>query len=369
MRRAASTIVLTALLGSCEADPPCLIRTGYICPIAGTGEYGFNRDGVLATDADLFLVSAARQGPDGRTWLMDFNNHRLRVVEDDGTIATIIGNGFHAIADVTVGPLDTPMENPIDFDFLSDGRVVFVSYHDPRVIVLGDDDRFEVLAGNGEIGMLGDEGDGGPAIDASFIQLDGIAVGPDDAIYVSDSSAHRVRRIEDGVITTVAGNGVLALAGDGGPGSAASVQWPTGLDVDDDGNLYIADTFNHAIRKVTTDGTITTLAGNGTAGFSGDDGPATAATFAQPNGIAVDPDDGSLYIADRANFRVRRIDASGMITTIAGRGVEGAAGDEGPARSADVGYLARVAFAQDSASAWLLVADQSNSQVRRVNLR
>lgn len=370
-------IVALAMLAACdEPAPPCAERAGFLCVLAGTGDYGFNEDGVPANEADLFLVSAARQGPDGLVWIMDFNNHRLRVIDADGTIDTRIGNGFHAIADVTVGPLDTPMENPIDFDFLADGRVVFVSYHDPRVIVLGLDERFEVIAGNGEFGMTGDEGDGGPAIDASFIQLDGIAVADDGTVYVSDSGAHRVRAIRDGVITTVAGDGQLAWTGDGGPASVASLNWPTALDVDDAGNLYIADTFNHAIRKIAADGTITTIAGDGGAGFSGDDGPAVAAKLSQPNGVAFDPADDSLYVADRANFRVRRIDADGTITTVAGRGTEGISEGDGPALDMDVGYLARVSIgsdpvagSRDDAARWLLVADQSSSQVLRVNLR
>ena len=216
----------------------------------------------------------------------------------------------------------------------------------------------------GVVGVTGDEGDGGPALDALFIQLDGIAIAPDDSIYVSDSLANRVRWIHDGIITTVAGNGEGVYAGDGGPGVEASLRWPTALALGPDGDLYIADTRNHAIRRLAPDGTITTVAGVGTAGIDGDGGSATEAQLAQPYGLALD-DEGSLYIGDRANFRVRRLTPEGTLETIAGTGVEGTAGVGGPALQAELGYVARVALDGDD----LLVADQSGSTLRRLTLR
>ena len=361
--------VAALLLAACEAEPHCNARAGAVCPVAGTGELGFDGDGRKATACDLFLPSAARVGPDARTWVMDFNNHRLRVIDDAGLLHTRIGNGFHAVADVTAPPLETPLENPIDFDFLADGRVVFVSYHDPRVIVLEHDDTLQVIAGTDEVGVVGDEGDGGPAIAASFIQLDGIVVAPDDSIYVSDSLANRVRRIADGTVTTVAGTGEKGYGGDDGPATAAMLQWPTALTLDGAGNLYIADTFNHAVRRVAPDGTIDTVAGGNGEGFAGDEGPARAARLSQPYGVAFDDDGGQLFVADRGNFRVRRVDDAGVITTVAGDGREGSGGDGGPAIDASFAYLARVSLARDDDGAWLLLADQSNSRVRRIDLR
>lgn len=365
MRRGAITAALAATLAGCEG--PCATIEGHVCLLVGTGEYGFNSDGLAPTATDLFLVSAARPGPDGLLWFMDFNNQRLRRIGDDGRVETVIGGGFHAIADTEAPLRVTPLENPIDFAFLSDGRPVFVSYHDPRVLTIGDDGTLETLAGAdaGEVGTIGDEGDGGPATAALFIQLDGIAVGPDDTIYVSDSKANRVRRIEGGVITTVAGTGETTWTGDGGPGAAAGLHWPTALELDASGALFIADTFHHAIRRLAPDGTITTVAGRGVEGADGDGGPAIAAALNQPFGVAVDAD-GSLYIADRGNFRVRRVGPDGIIATIAGRGTEGASGDGGPAIEATFGYLARVALDDDGG---LLIADQSNAKVRRVTLR
>lgn len=349
------------VIGACTEDPPCASRSGHVCTIAGTGELGFNRDGLPPTETDLFLLSSVRRGPDGLVYLMDFNNQRLRRIDADGVVRTVIGSGFHALATIGIGATETALENPIDFRFFSDGRIVFVSYHDPRVLELGHDGTLHAVAGAGEVGVEGDEGDGGPALSALFIQPDGIAVAPDDSVYVSDSLANRVRLVRDGIITTVAGTGVAEYAGDGGPGVDASLHWPTALVLDPEGNLFIADTRNHAVRRLATDGTMTTVAGSGTPGAHGDGGPATEAQLDQPYGLALEAD-GTLYIADRGNFRIRRVSPNGMIETLAGTGVEGA--ENGPAESATFGYVARLALDDDG----LLVADQSSSLARRIDL-
>jgi hypothetical protein len=366
MNRKPTSLCVVGLLSlaSCS-KPPCGSEIGDLCLVAGTGEFGFNRDGLAPEETDLFLPSAARRGPDGYIYIMDFNNQRLRRIGDDGQVEAVVGSGFHAIASVGIPVLDTPMENPIDFGFFADGRLVFVSYHDPRVLEVGQDGTLHTIAGaaDGIIGTIGDEGDGGPAIDALFIQLDGIAIAPDDTIYVSDSLANRVRKIEGGIITTVAGTGEEAFGGDGGPGTAATLHWPTALELDDDGNLYIVDTFNHAVRRLDVDGTITTVAGTGVEGRDGDGGPAIEAQLKQPFGLARE-DDGTLYIADRGNFRVRRVDPDGMIETIAGTGVQGP-GEPGLATESTLGFTARLALDEDE----LLVADQSNSKIWRVRLR
>jgi sugar lactone lactonase YvrE len=362
MTRMVRTAAVVLVLAACPEPerPACSRQPGYVCAIAGTGDLGFNQDGIAAEDADLFLVSSARRGPDGSVWVIDFNNHRLRRIDEDGVIATVAGNGFHALADVTVRAPESPLENPIDLDFLADGRVVIASYHDPRVLAIDENGQFEVLAGIGEEGMIGDEGDGGDALGAMFIQLDGIAIAADDTIYVSDSKANRVRMIRDGIVDTVAGNGEQGYSGDGGPGPAAALRWPSALELDAAGNLYIADTLNHVVRRLATNGTITSVVGSGTQGFAGDGGDALAASLDQPYGLALDGE--SLYIADRGNFRIRRVER-GVIATFAGTGTRGDAGDGGPRSAADFAYLARISIDGDG----LLVADQSNSRVRRIS--
>lgn len=335
---------------------------GSVCLIAGTGAYGFNRDGHEGPDTDFYLLSAVRRGPDGLVYLMDFNNQRLRRIEDDGRIYTIAGSGFHALADTSVPAVDSPLENPIDFTFDPEGRLVFTSYHDPRVLRI-EDGSLVVLAGDGELGEIGDEGDFGDPLLARFIQLDGIAIADDGTIYVSDSLANRVRMIRDGMITTVAGTERRGYSGDGGPGTAAQLYWPSALELMPDGTLLIADSLNHVIRALSPDGTIDTIAGTGEAGFSGDGGPADQAQLNWPYGLAL-ADDGTLYVADRESFRVRRIAPDGTIDTIAGDGVNGFDGDGGPALRASFGHLGRIALDGDT----LLVADQSNSCARRLYL-
>ncbi|MEZ4451444.1 MAG: hypothetical protein R3B09_18385 [Nannocystaceae bacterium] len=371
MRRGAITGAFTiaglvAAAGLAACGQPCAERPGDVCLVMGTGDFGFNRDGLAPAETDLYLPSCARRGPDGRVYVMDFNNQRLRVIGDDGRVETLIGDGFHAIASTGVPVLETPLENPIDFAFLGDGRLVFVSYHDPRVLAVTPEGTLMTLAGqpDGVVGMIGDEGDGGPPEGALFLQLDGIAVGPGDVLYVSDSLANRVRKIEGGIIDTVAGTGEATFAGDGGPAREAGLHWPTAIELTPTGELLIADTFNHAVRRLEVDGTLTTLAGTGVEGHEGDGGPASAAALRQPYGLALD-DDGSIYVADRGNYRIRRIDAEGVIDTVAGTGEEGPSGDDGPGSAAKFGAVARIALDGDG----LLIADQGGSTIRRLNLR
>lgn len=266
----AHVVVLAACVSSIVAcsPAPCADRAGSVCAVVGTGELAFNADGLPAEETHLFLASAARRGPDGRVYVMDFNNQRMRVIDDEGLVQTVIGNGFHAIASVDMPAHESPLENPIDFDFLSDDRIVFVSYHDPRVLAVSPDGLLYTIAGaaDGVVAIEGNEGDGGPALEALFMQPDGIVVAPGDVIYVSDSLANRVRKIQNGVIDTVAGTGDSASSGDGGPAVDAALFWPSALVVDPAGNLYIAETRGHRVRRVDTAGVITTIVGTGVPG-------------------------------------------------------------------------------------------------------
>lgn len=287
---------------------------------------------------------------------------RLRCLLGDGTVDTIAGNGDHALATEGASALETPLENPIDFDFAPDGRVIFVAYHDPRVLALDHDGTISVIAGTTEVG---DEGDGGPAALARFRELSGIVVGPDGSIFVSDDEAHRVRVVRpDGTVHAVSGTGVDGYSGDGGPSVEAQVKHPEGLALDAAGNLYIADTSNHRIRRVDAEtGIIETLAGVGEGGFSGDGGPATLAKLKWPTGVAVSPDGEQLYIADTFNNRIRHVGPDGVITTIAG-GEEGFSGDGGPAIDALFDGPAYLEAAGDE----LYIADMQNHVVRVLQL-
>jgi len=166
----------------------------------------------------------------------------------------------------------------------------------------------------------------------------------------------------NGTISTVAGNNIRGYSGDGGPATSASLNYPTSVAVDEAGNLYIADATNHNIRKVAANGTISTVAGNGTRGFSGDGGPAISASLFDPRGVTVD-DAGNIYIADSGNNRIRKVDANGTIFTVAGDGTNDFSGDDGPATSASLNYPNNIAV--DGAGN-LYIADSGNNRIRKV---
>jgi hypothetical protein len=361
MRWLGAVIVFAA--NGCGAGDACDAGTGgTICPQAGTGEAAFDGDGKDAHITSFYLPSQVRRGPDGLLYVVDYNNHRLRRIEADDTVTTVAGDGFHAGATLGIPATESSLENPIDFDFLPDGRIVFVSSHDPRLLVVERDGTLGVLAGKVTQGVQGNEGDNGPAIDALFVQLSGIAVAPDGAIYVSDELANRVRVIRDGVIATFAGLPFGGNRGDGGPATEAALNGPTAIAFDGNGAVFITDAMNCTIRKVVADGTITTVAGTARPGYSGDGGPAALADLAHPDGIAVAPD-GTIFIGDRFNARIRRVAPDGTITTIAGTGAHGLTGDGGPARTATLGYPSRVQLDIDGG---LLIADQTNHAIRKI---
>ncbi|MGH8584547.1 MAG: RHS repeat-associated core domain-containing protein [Gammaproteobacteria bacterium] len=238
-----------------------------------------------------------------------------------------------------------------------------------KVLYLGDGTRrsttglratMTTVAGSA---LGGFSGDGGPATAAALGGLPGLALGPDGSLYIADAGNHRIRRVgPNGIITTVAGTGATGFSGDGGPATAASLSGPFGLALSLDGSLYIADQFHHRIRRVGPDGIITTVAGTGAIGISGDGGPATAAALNSPFGVALGPD-GSLYIADGGNNRIRRVGPDGIITTVAGMGFFGFSGDGGPATAAALYLPLGLALGLDGS---LYIADTGNNRIRRV---
>jgi sugar lactone lactonase YvrE len=219
------------------------------------------------------------------------------------------------------------------------------------------------VAGGGDHGF---KGDGKPATSALLNGPAGIAVAPDGAILVADTINQRIRRIDPAtqVVRTIAGNGKRGFGGDGGPATAATLQDPTALAVGRDGSVFIADTDNNRVRVVRPNGTIATVAGAADQGFSGDGGPATSAQLNAPAGLAIDAA-GRLFVSDTGNNRVRVIEPSGTIVTLAGDGRRGAAGDGGPAPAAQLSGPAGLAVASDGS---LLIADAGNNRVRRIAL-
>lgn len=351
---------LAATTGCGPEAPPC-DEVGIVCRVAGNGVASFDGDGKAAVDSGLYLPSTVRVGPDGLLYVMDFNNHRLRRIEPDETLQTVVGTGIHAVAVEGALARSTPLENPIDFAFDSSGAVVLVGYHDPRVLKVALDGRIEVLAGTGSVG---DGGDDGPALEATFTQISALAVGPDGRVAVCDDLTHRVRVLVDGSVVALAGvSGEAGYSGDGGSAMEAQLDSPRGIAFDDAGNLFVADTGNHRIRRIDPSGVITTVIGNGDPAFSGDGGPALDASLHAPTGVSI-AEDGSLLVADSGNHRIRRVESDGTIRTVAGTDA-GFSGDGGPATEAK---LSSPSHAFES-NGTVYIADQRNHVVRAVRLR
>ena len=339
--------------------------TGVITTVAGDGTSGFSGDGGPATSASLGGPSGVAVDASGNLFIADASNHRARRVDvSTGVISTVAGNdslGFSGDGGpATSASLNIPYGVAVD----ASGNLLIADTFNLRVRrVDASTGVITTVAGNGTQGF---SGDGGPATSASLNLPLGVAVDSSSNLLIASQFNNRVRRVDaaTGVITTVAGNGTPGFSGDGGPATGASLRGPSGIAVDASGNLFIADAFNNRIRRVDgSTGVITTVVGNGTFGFSGDGGPATNASLRFPVGVAVDAS-GNLFIADTSNRRVRRVDAAtGVIDTVAGDGTSGFSGDGGPATSASLGGPSGVAV---DASGNLFIADTGNDRIRKV---
>ena len=314
---------------------------GIITTVAGSGDEDFSGDGGLATNASLNFPNRVTVDAAGNLYIADTTNLRIRKVSGDGIITTVAGNGLFKFSGdggaATSATLNQPRTVAVD----AGGNLYIADYLSSRIRKVSGDGIITTVAGNG---LFRFSGDGGPAINASLRFPWGVAIDSVGTFYIADTFNHRIRNVgADGIITTVAGNGVRTGSidgeggdpaddlGDGGPATSASFRVPRGVAVDAGGNLYIADTINHRIRKVSPGGIISTVAGTGVAGFSGDDGPATSASLNEPRSVAVDVFS-NLYIADSDNHRLRKVSPDGTITTVAGNGtrtgsIDGEGGD------------------------------------------
>jgi len=258
------------------------------------------------------------------------------------------------------GPaLSAQLKYPRSFAYGSDGTLYICDMGNGRIRAVRNG-IISTIAGNGRRAY---SGDGGPATAASLYLPMGIAVGPDNAIYIADTDNNRIRKVTaDGTIHTVAGTGTAGYSGDGAAAIHASLNRPRAIAVRPDGTLVIADSGNDRIRTVTPDGHIHTVAGTGARGYSGDGGPAASATLDQPRGVAI-AGDGSIYFSDAGNNAVRHITPGAIITTIAGTGAPGYSGDGGPATSAQLFNPAGL----DITAEGIYIADASNDRIRLVN--
>ena len=347
---------------------PCLFSiagfaqtTSYtISTAAGTGVYGFYGDTLAATVAELNTPIAVTVDSSGNLYIADSANNRIRkVTKSTGKISTFAGNGTVQYSgdggSATSASLNTPYGVAVD----SAGNVFIADFLNHVIRKVNTSGTISTVAGTNVFGF---SGDGGPGTSGQLNRRFGLAVDGAGNLYIADSNNYCVRKLDtSGNISTVAGVPTsIGFTGDGGPATQAKMGSPYGVAVDKAGNLYIADAGNNRIRKV-SNGIITTIAGTGTAGFTGDNGPATAARLNRPFGVSVDSV-GNVLVSDYGNYRVRLVSANGIITTLAGFAA-GYGGDGGPAINATLSFP--TGTVSDSAGN-VFIADSGNNVIRQM---
>lgn len=344
-----------------ETDTQKIIST-----VAGNGDAAYSGDNDLASKAQMNRPFGVAAGPDGSIYIADGFNYRIRKISPEGMITTVAGTGTSGNL-IDNGPARMVRINaPMGIALGPDGSIYFSEFTTHRIRKVSPDGFISVVTGTGNYGF---SGDGGLAAEAKFYSPEGIAVAPDGSIYIADAGNHRIRRIApNGIITTIAGNGDAlngingGYSGDGGQASGAKLNYPMDVAIGHDGSIYIADSFNNRIRKIDPSGIISTVAGNGTDTYSGDGGLAVLAGINNPNGIEVDQD-GTLYISDYRNHCIRKVTPDGIISTLAGNGTAGYSGDGGQTTEARLNYPSDIALRPDGS---LYIADTYNHRIRQV---
>jgi sugar lactone lactonase YvrE len=285
---------------------------------------------VQATAASLAAPAQVAYDTAGNLYIADLNDNVIRKVDLAGIITTVAGTGEQGFSGdgglATSAELDSPAGVAVD----ASGNIYIADTHNHRIRKVSGG-TIATVAGNGTSGFSGDNGS---ATSAMLSNPTALAVDSSGNLYIADTDNHRIRKLSGTTITTVAGNGEQGFTGDGSAATSAAIDSPNGVAVDAAGAIYIGDTHNQRVRVVSTSGTISTLAGNGNKTFGGDNGPGTSASLARPRGLSVDAQ-GNIYVADSDNNRIRLIANTGTsIKTVAGNGSQGFAGDGGPAVNA-----------------------------------
>ncbi|MGD9719761.1 MAG: NHL repeat-containing protein [Pirellulales bacterium] len=302
-----------------------------ISTVAGVGRAGFSGDGGPAAQAELNNPSGVAVGADGSLVIADLHNQRVRKIDPRGVITTIAGDGTDGSAGDGGPAVQARLSSPYGVAVDRAGNVLVGDRGGYSVRKISPDGTISRFAGTGQRGY---SGDGGPAVNAELTRVNDMKCDAQGNVYIADTGNHCIRVVDaQGTIKTVAGTGEPGYSGDGGLARTARFNAPSALCLDAAGALYVCDFNNHCVRKVTTEGIVSTIAGTGKAGWGGDDKPATTLKLFQPCGVAVDAQ-GQVYIADSGNSKIRVVRSDGTMGTVTGTGKRGYAGDGGPANKA-----------------------------------
>jgi sugar lactone lactonase YvrE len=334
---------------------------GIITTVAGDGASGFAGDGSAATSASLGYPSGVVVDSLGNLYIADSYNARIRKVNPSGIISTFAGTGTSGYSGDGGQAVNAKLNSPRGLALDLAGNLYVVDSGNSTVRKISPAGIITTVAGNGTAGFLGD---GGAANAAELNQPYGVAVDASGNVYIADYYNYRIRKVTPaGIITTIAGTGTYGFTGDGGPATSATMTYPISITVDTAGNVYFGDYYNYRVRKISTGGTISTYAGN-SYGFGGDGSSATASTakISYPTSVAIDAA-GNLYIGDGSNYRIRVVSPAGILSTVSGTGTYGFTGDAGPAASAEISSV--YGFAFDSKGN-VYFSDQSNYRIRKI---
>lgn len=311
--------------------------------IGGDGSREYHGDGKPALEAGLEHPTAVAVNSQGIVYIGDSPTNRVRLIDNKGKMQTFMGTGESKPDDKIRKPKKTNVVQAYGVAVDYQDNVYVLNRGHNKIHKITPEGEHSIIAGNGKKGFSGDEG---PATEAMVNWPNHLVADKAGNLYIADTGNDRIRKIDtNGIITTIAGSGDGGFAGDGGPATEALIDAPSAMAIDAEGNLYTADFFNHRIRKVDTNGIITTVAGTGDPKYNGDDLPALEANIGEPCGVAVDSK-GYIYIGDQENLRVRVVTPAGRLHTVAGIGKVGQQGDGGPAHLARMSNPDIIAFDQ-----------------------